>query len=245
MLYNYNDKKIFYKFHNHVSRTPVLLLHGWGCDGEIFNGIIERFPEKSFLTIDFPPFGKSEKIIENWNMYTYVGMLMSLCEHLRIDKCDVLAHSFGGRVAIILAAVKRSLVQSCILVDSAGMKPRRSLKFRLKQARYKLAKKYGKNLKSTASPDYLALAAPNRPVFSSIVSTHLEEYCQRLALPTLLIWGEKDTETPLYMAKRMHKKIKNSKLQVISDAGHFPFFDRPLEFAMHINNFWEEVKCSG
>ena len=243
MLYLYNDKKIFYRFHNHVSRSPVLLLHGWGCDGDIFKPLIERFPEKSFLTVDFPPFGRSEKIIADWNIFTYVGMLMSLCEHLHIDKCDVLGHSFGGRIAIILAAVKRSLVQSCILVDSAGMKPKRSLKFKCKQYSYQLKKAMGRKPKTIASPDYLALDAQNRSVFSSIVSTHLEEYCQKISRPTLIIWGEKDSETPLYMAKRMQKKIRNSTLQVIDGAGHYSFLDRPLEFTMLVSRFWEEEKC--
>lgn len=239
MFYIYNGKKVYYKFVGGQSRTPILLLHGWGCDCSIFDKIIKFFPNKSFLLIDFPPFGKSDKTIENWNIFTYVGMLMSLCDYLHIDKCDVLGHSFGGRVAIILSAVKRSLVHSCILVDSAGMKPRRSLKLRYKIIKYKLNKKFGKNTDNMGSKDYLALPESMRKTFVSIVGTYLEDYAKRMSVKTLIIWGEKDDDTPLYMARRLNKLIKNSQLKVISQAGHFSFIDRPLEFYKLVNDFWE------
>ena len=239
MVYLYNGKKVHYKFVNGQSRTPTLLLHGWGCDCSVFNDLIKFFPNKSFLLIDFPPFGNSDKAIADWNIFTYVGMLMSLCDYLHIDKCDVLGHSFGGRVAIILSAVKRSLVQSCILVDSAGMKPHRSLKLRYKIIKYKINKKLGKNTENMGSSDYLALPENMRKTFVSIINTYLEDYAKRMAVKTLIVWGEKDDDTPLYMARRLNKLIKNSTLKVISQAGHFSFLDRPLEFYKIINDFWE------
>ena len=94
MVYNYNDSKIFYKFYHGKSRSPTILLHGWGCDSSIFKNLVDSFPSRSFLVIDFPPFGKSEKEIKDWNIFTYVGMLMSLCEHLDIESCDLIGHSF-------------------------------------------------------------------------------------------------------------------------------------------------------
>lgn len=240
MVYLYNGKKVYYKFVNGQSRTPVLLLHGWGCDSSIFNSTIKFFPNKSFLVIDFPPFGKSDKTIFDWNIYTYVGMLMSLCDYLNIDKCDVVGHSFGGRIAVILSAVKRSLVHSCILVDSAGMKPRRNLKMRFKIIKYKINKKLGKSIVNMGSKDYLALPPSLRNTFLSIINTYLEDYARKMSVKTLIIWGENDKDTPLYMAKRLNKLIKNSQLKVISQAGHFAFLDRPLEFYKLVNSFWEE-----
>lgn len=239
MVYVYNGKKIYYKFYHHVSQKPILLLHGWGCDGRIFENFIAKFPDKSFLVIDFPPFGKSDRTIKKWNIYTYVGMLMSLCDYLNIETCDVVGHSFGGRIAIILSAVKRSLVHSCILVDSAGMKPRRSVKYHIKVLHYKFNKRFGKSILNMGSKDYLQLSPDMKYTFKSIVNTYLEDYCLRMSVKTLIVFGENDKETPLYMAKRLNKKIKNSKLVTISDAGHFCFLDRPLQFYRIVNDFWE------
>ena len=240
MVYYYNGKKIFYKFVHGKSTCPILLMHGWGCDGSIFNKLMEFFPNRSFLIVDFPPFGNSDKAIEDWNIFSYVGMIMSLCEHLHIEKCDLLAHSFGGRVALILCAVKRSLVHTCILVDSAGMKPRFNLKRRINVLRYKINKKLGKDTQKYGSKDYLALSDEHKRIFVSVVNTFLEDYCKRIRTKTLIIWGELDDQTPLYMAKRINKLIHASKLKVIKDSGHFCFLDKPLEFYKLVNEFWEE-----
>ncbi len=239
MVYLYNGWKIHYQFWQAKGR-PVLLLHGWGRNMADFNALRNQFPNRSFLALDFPPFGESDKNIQGWDIFTYVGMVMSLCDHFGIDSVDVVGHSFGGRIAIILSAVRCALVHSCILIDSAGMKPKRSLKFRLKKVRYKLYKKMGKNLQGFASSDYLALPQNMRGTFSNIVSTHLENYAKASNSRTLIIWGEKDAETPLYMAKRLNKYIRKSKLEILTNAGHFSFTDCPLQFFALVKKFWEE-----
>lgn len=241
MVYTYNSVKINYEYRNDKKGIPVVLLHGWGVDSKIFDSLIENFPERNFLSIDFPPFGESDKYISDWNIFSYVGMFMSLCDHLHIDKCDVLGHSFGGRIAIITSVVKRSLVHSCILVDSAGMKPKRSLKYYINIFRYKLYKRLGKDLSSFGSSDYKNLSPQMKKTFNSIVNLNLEDYAKKMNVKTLIIWGKKDKETPMYMAKRLNKKIKKSTLKVIDDAGHFPFLDCPLEFYKILNEFLEDL----
>ena len=241
MFYSYCDVKVFYKFRNKVSKNPVLLLHGWGVDCDIFDNIVSQFPNKSFLCVDFPPFGKSQKKIENFNIYSYVTMIMSLCQHLNIEECDILAHSFGGRVAGILASVKCSLVRSCIFVDSAGILPKRNLKYYFKIYKYKLFKKLGISTLNMGSKDYRQLDDNLKKVFNSIVNEDISPYFKSITSKCLIVWGEKDKETPLYMAKKMHRYIKNSKLKIIKDTGHFCFLSSPLSFYKIISEFWEEL----
>lgn len=242
MFYHYGDVKVYYAFKNRNSSNPIILLHGWGADSQIFKPIWKAFPERSFLCIDFPPFGKSQKKIENFNIYTYVALLMSLCEHLHIEKCDVLAHSFGGRVASILASIKCSLVRSCIFVGSAGLKPKRNLKYYYSIYKYKILKKLGKSTLNLGSKDYQLLDENMKKTFNSIVNEDLAPYYQSVRCKTLIVWGEKDKETPLYMAKKLHKYIKNSKLEIIKDAGHFCFLTNTLSFNKIIGKFWEEIQ---
>ena len=66
--------------------------------------------------------------------------------------------------------------------------------------------------------------------FIKIVNEDLKEYYAAIKIPALLIFGDKDKETPLYMARRMNRLIKNSKLIVIKNAGHFCFVDNPYLF---------------
>ena len=242
MFYSYCGVKVFYQFKNKVSRNPILLLHGWGVDSSIFDGIVAQFPEKSFLCVDFPPFGKSQKKIANFSIYSYVALIMSLCEHLCINKCDILAHSFGGRVAGILASVKCSLVRSCIFVDSAGILPKRNLKYYFKIYRYKILKKLGKSTLNCGSKDYQQLDDNMKKIFNGIVNEDIAPYFKNVRCKSLIIWGEKDNETPIYMAKKIHKFIKNSQLEIIKNAGHFCFLNAPLSFNKIVGKFWEEMK---
>jgi len=241
MIYNYNGVGVYYEVRGNTSQRPIIFLHGWGRSGRDFEDVVSLFPERSFLLIDFPPFGESLQEPEGWSIYTYVGMLMSLCEHLKIYSADIIGHSFGGRIAIILSAVKRSLVHSCILVDSAGMKPRRSVKYKFNLVKYKLYKKLGMKKLRKGSADYERLSPSMKETFKSIVNTYLEDYARKMSIKTLIVWGNQDEETPIYMAKRLNKLIKNSQLKIL-DGGHFSFMDCRLEFYAIMKEFLKEEK---
>lgn len=239
MVFTYNGAEINYELIG--QGQPTLLLHGWGGSLEVFNNLVSLFPDRLFIVPDFPPFGKSEKTIENWNIFTYASMVMSLCDHLKIEKCDVLGHSFGGRVTILLAALKKSLVKSCVLVDSAGMKPKRTFKYYLSLGKFKLARSLGFFVKDAGSQDYRALPENMKQTFISIVNTHLEDYARMILAPTLVVVGRNDKDTPIYMAKRLNRLIKKSRLVIFDDAGHYSFLDSPLVFYKEIKVFWEGV----
>ena len=74
--------------------------------------------------------------------------------------------------------------------------------------------------------------------FKLIISETLDDKLIDIKNPTLLIFGENDKETPLYMAKKMEQGIKNSSLTVIPNAGHFCFMEKPLKFNMEVREFF-------
>lgn len=239
MKFVYNGICVHYATYGKKSERATLLLHGWGSSGKVFDNLIDAFNgERYFVVPDFPPFGESGSLVCSWTIFSYASMVMSLCEHLGIKEVDVLGHSFGGRIAILLAGLECSFVHSCILVDSAGLKPKFSLKARFKVLKYKTKKFFGKNVDNMGSPDYLALPPCMRGVFVNVVNTYLEPYLSKIQTPTLIVWGQKDKETPLYMAKRLNRKIKRSSL-VVLNGGHFVFLDSPLAFYKVIREFWE------
>ena len=189
------------------------------------------------LFIDFPPFGKSQKKVKNWTIFSYATMVVSLCEHLKIHKVNLIGHSFGGRVAILFSAFCRSRVKKLVLVDSAGVKPRRKLSYYWKVWKFKMRKKFHMDVSQYGSCDYLALDNDMRKVFNNIVKTTLDDFLPNIEAPTLIIFGEKDKTTPKYMAKRLNKKIKNSKLVFIENGGHFSFNDNRYKFLKELKNF--------
>ena len=236
MKYEYRDCKIFYKFIDRKSEAVNIFLHGWGSDHKALL-FCKDLTKGSCLFVDFPPFGQSDKRPVDWNIFTYANMLIALCRSLNIKKYNLVGHSFGGRIAIILAVLCKDEVKSLVLVDSAGVKPRRSLSYYIKVGTYKIKKKLKLDVSNYGSCDYLALDKNMRKVFNSVVNTHLDEFLPYIKCDSLIIFGKQDKTTPIYMAKRLHKKIKNSSLIVLEDAGHFCFVDRKLEFSENLKNF--------
>lgn len=241
MVYTFSGAKIHYDHVDCGAKRTLVFLHGWGRDCSDFFQFSAKMEERNFLYIDFPPFGKSEFSPPFSSVFTYVNMLISLCEHLGISSADFIAHSFGGRILMLLCVLKTSLVQKCIFVGTAGLKPRRTLKYKAKVMRYKIAKRFNKHLQC-GSKDYLALPMQLRPLFKNIVNTHLDEFAKKIDKESLIFWGEKDEETPLYMAKRLNRYIKNSRLYVVKDGSHFCFIENALEFFKVANNFLKEEK---
>ena len=240
MIYNYKDAEVFYEFRNGESNNPVILLHGWGRNCEDFADLIKFYPHISFLVVDFPPFGKSSKDIEGWGLLTYADMLTSLCEKLNIRSAILVGHSFGGRIAIIVSATNCTLAQKCILIDSAGIKPKRSVGFKIKRFNYKLRKFFHLKQKYLGSSDYQVLSPAMKKTFIDIVNTPLDKYAKKIKAKTLIVWGKNDNETPLYMAKKLLNFIPDSTLKVIEKGTHFSFLDCPLEFASIFIDFLEE-----
>ena len=170
--YYYDDVRINYKFINNGGVVNVFL-HGWGRSSSDFYEIIKDLNIKSWLSIDFPPFGKSDEP-KNWSVFTYANMLISLLRRLKIEKVNLIGHSFGGRVAIIVAGMEKNMVEKLILVDSAGMKPKRNLKTRYQILKYKVFKKMRFNTSKFGSTDYKNLSENMKRVFSNIVNTNLQ-----------------------------------------------------------------------
>lgn len=237
MIKKFRDAEIFFRFFDRKSEVVNVFLHGWGCDHKSFMFCHKALKKQSALFIDFPPFGQSTQTIKDWTIFTYANMVMSICQQLGIRKINLIGHSFGGRISIILSALCKTEVQKVVLVDSAGVKPRRNPSYYLKIWTYKIKKKIGKDVSKYGSCDYLALSPNMRKIFNNIVNTHLDDFLPFIVAPTLIIFGKNDTTTPVYMAKKMKKKIKDSKLVLLENAGHFSFVDRRLEFLSEIKAF--------
>lgn len=241
MVFYFKGVEIWYEYKNQGQSRPLVLMHGWRRSGKDFDEFVSFYSDRTILAIDFPPFGQSGRDLRDWNIYTYVSMVISLCDFLNIESADFLGHSFGGRIAIILSCVKRSLVHSCILVGSAGMKPKRSLKYKLNLSIYKLKRRIGLKGKDRSSSDYRALSPAMKDTFKSIVNTHLDNYAKHMRVATLIVWGKNDRQTPLYMAKRLNKYIRYSRLEIIENGGHFSFLDCPLEFFSIVYEFLNSI----
>jgi len=227
----------------------VALLHGWGASAALMQPVADGLSDvMRVLSVDFPPFGESGRPSSEWGVPEYAEALLELLEQLDFLPCSVIAHSFGGRVAIWLASGDHSLFDRLILTGAAGIrKPqteearKRSEEFRRMKRLCELAKKarvFGplpERLEAMlrekyGSADYNALDEEMRRTFVKVVNLDLSGRLKEIRQPTLLIWGEKDTETPLWMGRQMERDIPDAGLVVFEGGTHFAYLEQVRRF---------------
>jgi len=233
----------------------IILLHGWGTNLHTFDPIANEL-EKDFniYKLDLPGFGESDPPETVWGVNDYTTFIEKFVHQNQIINPVIIGHSFGGRIALLYAS--RNEVNKLVLMDAAGVKPKHSLNYYLKVYSFKLYKSilpllFGKTKanhkinqfrKRTGSSDYNNAIGIMRNVLVKVVNEDLKHIMPKIKAPTLLIWGENDTATPVKDAKIMEKKIKDSGLVVIKNTGHFCFLEKPYEVNLIINSFLETDK---
>ena len=221
----------------------IVLFHGWGANKEAFTPIINKLSAyMRVVALDFPGFGKSDEPKEVWDVNAYAEFMKKFIKKADLEGAIWLGHSFGGRVIIKLFEKMDIKPKKIVLVDSAGIKPKRGPDYYVKVYSYKLGKKvlklplinktglYERLVKNAGSSDYKVLSNNMRATMSKVVNEDLRNYLPSINVPTLLIWGDKDTATPLNDAKIMNKLLPDSGIVVLEGAGHFSYLDYPNKF---------------
>lgn len=248
-----NDYDIYYEKYGNGQNT-LLILPGWGDTRSTFKYIINYF--KKYFTIyiiDYPGFGKSKFPNRDLTIDDYTNLIIDFMKVHNIKEPIIIAHSFGGRISINLVANKKVKINKLILIDAAGIKPKKTIKqlFRqtiyklLKRIKYILPKKYRKKylnylINIFGSTDYKNLDQNIRKTFINIVNTDLKDYIKEINTDTLIIWGEKDIDTPLKDAYYMRKSIKDSGLIILKGAHHFSYLEAPSYVNTILHEFIKE-----
>ena len=239
----------FEKYGN--NKKVLLILPGWGDTRKTFDFYINNLKDKFTIYIfDYPGFGKSKFPNYPLTIYDYAKYIKNFIETNNIKNPYILCHSFGCRISILLTSKYRVLVDRLIIIGGAGLKDK-SIKRKLKIMRYKLLKKIAiclpqkkrkkylnKLINKYGSTDYKSLSNIERITFSNIVNEDLRKYVKYIYCPTILIWGEKDSSTPLKDGKYMNKKIKDSALITLKKGTHFVYLEYPFYILKIINNFF-------
>lgn len=229
----------------------IVLMHGWGCNHTTVASIeaVALSCGYRVINVDFPGFGESEEPADVWGVEQYTRQIEALVRELGIVRPTLLGHSFGGRVGILYSS--RNPVDKLILVDAAGIKPKRSLNYYRKVYTFKAMKRlmyliYGRveaerrldaRRAKAGSSDYASATPMMRRILSKVVNEDLTDRLELIKAPTLLIWGENDTATPLSDAQKMEKLIPDAGLVSFPGCGHYSFLDNPGQFAAVLRSF--------
>jgi pimeloyl-ACP methyl ester carboxylesterase len=232
----------------------VVYLHGWASNKETFESVIAKMKHNEklkFTSLDFPAFGESSMPSEILDTEDYKKIVLEFIKKMKLENIILIGHSFGGRVSIKIASSVPNLVNKLVLTDSAGIKPKRKPSYYFKVWSYKLSKallktlyrgeKFDKKMKKLykkyGSEDYRNSNDITRKILVKVVNEDLTSLLPEIKAPTLLMWGENDTDTPLWMAKKMEKLIPNAGLVLLKNAGHYSFIDNSIDFAIILNKF--------
>ncbi len=230
---------------------PVVLLHGWRASSESLTGLAAALAGTfRVLAVDLPGFGWSQAPPAAWGTGDYAGHVERLMQEVGIARAALIGHSFGGRIAIALAANHSTGISRLALVASAGIRPRRGARYHLRVATVKVAKRLfslpgwgatGRRIISAlvarfGSRDYRA-AGSMRPTLVKIVNENLAPLLPSIQVPTLIVWGDQDREVPRSAMEIMAARIPRARLVVFEGAGHFPFLDMPEPFCRTVSEF--------
>ncbi|MCM1037703.1 MAG: alpha/beta hydrolase [Ruminococcus sp.] len=224
----------------------VLLLHGWGSNITLFDGIVKTLvPTHRVIAPDMPGFGKTPAPSEAWCVDDYVDFLIKFIDSMQITKFSVLVHSFGGRVLFKLNAREGLpyVIRKAVLIDSAGIMPKKTWKQKVSLRFYKAARAVMSTKvlrflypdavedmrKKRGSADYNNATPVMRATLVKVVNEDLEPLIAKLHCPTLLIWGDADTATPIEDARTMERLIQDTGLVVCEGAGHYSFLEQPAK----------------
>ena len=239
--------------------SRVVLLHGWGCDLTMMQPVADALKnEHRVLQIDFPGHGKSGRPPEPWGVPEYAECLKGLLKRLDFLPCAVVAHSFGCRVAAWLEADDPFLFTKLIFTGAAGIRPRPSETVSRRQRQYQQLKKLCGHVKGIpglrhfaegfeerirqkyGSRDYVALDPEMRKTFVKVINLDLSGVYARFRASTLLVWGDKDTETPLWMGREMEKLIPDAGLVILEGGSHFAYLEQAARFNTIARHFLKE-----
>lgn len=219
--------------------APLVMLHGWGHSLEALKPLGNLLASAADIyLIDLPGFGTSEPPQEVWDSFQYAERIIQYLDSIGIKHIDILGHSFGAKVAMSLAHKYPERVHRLILLAAQGIPRQRTLKEKLRLFTIKYAgkglKHVDKLLRTTffkdtfaprfGSPDYKQ-AGNMRSILVKSVNENMTSYFANIKTSSLLLWGEKDIDTPPEVAQRLQKLLINSKLYLFPNKGHLLYED--------------------
>lgn len=239
--------------------APILLLHGWGGQIESMDPIANALaPHFSATSIDFPGHGESSLPPRPWQVSDFLDATLKIMDRLDLRQPGIVAHSFGGRVSIKLAAGHPQRASKILFTAGAGVVPPASLGKRLKRlvgatagklravahsaapSTDSMVERMGQKLfPYLASRDYKN-AGELRQTLGLVVAEDLTPLLDKIHSKCLLVWGDQDRDTPLYCGETMKRLIPDSELIVFPGAGHFPYVDQMNKFNMLAVKFFRE-----
>ncbi len=233
----------------------VLILHGWGSSSDSWVEVQQILAGEGFKVVcpDFPGFGKSETPKKPWGVSDYVEWTTSFIRSQNMDSFFLLSHSFGGRIAIKMAAEHQKEIRAMVLCSAAGLKHKPDFKTQIifilsKIGSILLAPRIMRRVKDTARNvfylffrhrDYVKAPINMRETMKKVVAEDLLPYLSSISTKTLVVWGRRDKILPVDDAYIIEKEINGAQLEIMKAADHSPHLQMPEELSGLVIKFFK------
>lgn len=236
---------------------PLLLLHGWGANLTLVLPLAEALMRHDYrcYALDMPGFGESDEPPQAWTIFDYANFVIQYLDYHQLQQVYLFGHSFGGRLGLILGAEHSHRLIKMALSDAAGIREAPPLWFKIRLNTYKkirdtmnavglkslaedLRQQYNKRYGST---DFQAVSGVMRQTFVNVVNQDLLEYAAHVKVSTLLFWGDKDEDTPLWMGQKLEQTIPDAGLVVHKGAGHYAYLDNLADTVRVMDYFFKQA----
>lgn len=231
-----------YNFSVKGTGRNILLVHGWGGSLESLRALQDEL-SKSFrvYSLELPGHGTSTPPEKGWGVSDFTNFITDFLNKEKINNVTYVGHSFGGKLGIAVTSRNSEAFERLVLVNASGIKPKNSIKkifwgiisfivkpilnlgifSKLRTFVYRFI------IRET---DYLNTSGTVKETFKKIIDAHFDHEISKIKTPTLIIWGERDTYTPLWMGQKLHSQIENSTFLVFPSKHNLPL-EKPVEVA--------------
>ncbi len=228
-------------------KTPLYVLHGWSIapDNQVkWREFLVAMGKLGVQAHFVPMPGLDTELTQSFTIDDYANHLATV---LPKNKINLLGHSVGGQLAMHFTAQHPDRVEKLILVDSAGLRLV-NWPAQLKRAVFWTLAQIGKRLTSSKrarhwlyalarEKDYLQASPVMRQTMVNLIGHNSRVDASQIVVPTLLIWGEMDRVTPLWIGRELLSLIAGSRLEIIKTARHSPHFTHSSQTARVVADF--------
>ena len=247
------------------AQTPILLIHGWGGSGSYWGSTAQALaPHAQVIVPDLLGTGRSQPVAQPQNMYDQVDSLADLLNALKIDKVQIIGHSMGSAMSLLLndswdGEIERLVLTSmCFFLTADQVKTYRSVMKVMEQtmrfrspwmanmpgmsrmlgARYFHKMPEDTGLLQQGLVDYLELDFETAIACAdNAADDAIREAGQRVSCPTLLIACRQDQVMPVENVNYTSEQIPNCRVEWIDQCGHIPMVEQPEQYMALINDF--------
>ncbi|HST89984.1 MAG TPA: alpha/beta fold hydrolase [Ktedonobacterales bacterium] len=226
------------QYHLAGAGDPVVLVHGLSGSSRWWARNLAPLAERyTVYLVDLPGFGAMRHLRRAFVLARAAHWLREWMRTAGLARAHLVGHSMGGLIAIRLAAAYPEVVRRLVLATPAGIPTAKTLLGEV----VPLIRAIG-----ATTPAFLPVLAYDAlragpltllRASQALLREDVRDDLARIAAPTLLIWGSRDTLVPPSLGSLMCDQIPSARLVVIPGAGHVVMFDRPDQFNAELLTF--------